>query len=52
MTPRIEPIRAVSPDRRERPKDDRGREPRKDTFTSALQEAMEVEDGRQDRGGA
>jgi cation transport regulator ChaB len=52
MTPRVEPIRAVFPDRRERPKDDRERpKHEQDTFTKALQDAQEQEDGRQDRSG-
>jgi hypothetical protein len=52
MTPRIEPIRAVSPDRRERPKDDRERPKREqDTFQAALQDAQEKEDGRPHFGG-
>jgi len=47
MTPRVEPIRAVSPDRHERPKDDREHPKREqDTFQRALQEAQEVEHGR------
>jgi hypothetical protein len=47
MTPKIEPIRAVSPDRRERPKDERERPKREqDTFQAALQDAQEQEDGR------
>jgi hypothetical protein len=51
MIPRIEPVRAVFPDRHERPKDDRGREPKQDTFQAALQDAQEQEDERKDRGG-
>jgi hypothetical protein len=52
MTPRVEPIRAVFPDRRERPNDGREHTKREqDTFTKALQDAQEQEDGRQDRGG-
>lgn len=56
---RVEPVRAVSPDRRssERETPER-RQNEKDTFQRALlaagrsQEAQEVEhDGRQDRGG-
>lgn len=51
---RVEPVRAVFPDRtpNERDRPDR-RQNEKDTFSAALQEAVEVEHGRrQDRGGA
>ena len=44
---RVEPVRAVSPDRRppERDTPDRRRQ-EQDTFSAALQEAVEVEHGR------
>ena len=50
---RVEPVRAVFPDRRpnERERPDR-RQNEKDTFQSALQEAVEVEHGRPNDSGA
>ena len=49
---RVEPVRAVFPDRRppERERRDRPKD-EKDTFERALQEAQEREDGRQNGSG-